>query len=376
MKICLINNLYKPYNRGGAERVVEIIAEEFEKQGNEVFVISTKPFFVKCNLLVKNYYINSFYYNLHKLPKFLRLIWHFFDIFDILSYLKVKKILKKEKPDIIITHNLKGISYLVPKIIKNLKIKYIHTLHDIQLLHPSGLMIHGKEKIINNLFAKIYQAICKNIFNSPDVVISPSKWLMKMHEDRGFFKNSKKVIIPNPIILNKKLFNKIKEKNKKFIFLYVGQLEEHKGILFLINVFNKIENCELAVVGTGHCHVHENNNKNINFLGKLKNSEVNKLMQESDALIMPSLCYENSPTVIYEAFANGLPVISSNIGGSPELLKDGAGLLFQAGDENDLIKKINYAMEHKNELREMAKNGSKKIKEFSVEKYIEKLMVI
>ncbi|MFH1661825.1 MAG: glycosyltransferase [Candidatus Falkowbacteria bacterium] len=375
MKICLINNLYKPYNRGGAERVVEIISDELQKQEHEVFIISTKPFLKKSNLIAKNYYINSLYYNLNKISKFLRLFFHIYNIFNVKNYFKIKSILKKEKPDIVMTHNLVGVGFLIPKLIKSLKIKHIHTLHDIQLLHPSGLMIYGKEKIINSFFAKIYQAICRNIFKSPDVVISPSSWLMKMHYNKGFFKDSKKVILSNPVIFKNNKNREIKNYNKKFNFLYVGQLEKHKGILFLINVFKKINNSELIVIGDGNCPVSKNN-KNIKFLGKLKNSEVNKLMREADALIMPSLCYENSPTVIYEAFANGLPVISSNIGGAPELLKDGAGILFKAGDGNDLIEKINYATEHKKELGEMSKNGREKIKEFRFESYIKKLISI
>ena len=43
MKICLINNLYKPFNRGGAEKVAETIVDGLIKAGHEVFIISTKP---------------------------------------------------------------------------------------------------------------------------------------------------------------------------------------------------------------------------------------------------------------------------------------------------------------------------------------------
>ena len=147
MKICLINNLYKPYNRGGAERIVELIAAGLQGARHEVFLITTKPIGRKQKAesrKQKVYYINALYYNLNKLPKILRLFWHLCDMFDIGSYFKVKAILKKEKPDVVMTHNLKGVGYLIPSVIKNLGIKHIHTLHDIQLLHPSGLMMHGK----------------------------------------------------------------------------------------------------------------------------------------------------------------------------------------------------------------------------------------
>ena len=41
MKICLINNLYKPYIRGGAEKAVEVIADELVESDHDIFVIST-----------------------------------------------------------------------------------------------------------------------------------------------------------------------------------------------------------------------------------------------------------------------------------------------------------------------------------------------
>ncbi|MCK5590955.1 MAG: hypothetical protein KAI72_03265 [Candidatus Pacebacteria bacterium] len=45
MKICLINNLYKPYARGGAEQIVKNIADGLSKKNHLVFIIATKPYF-------------------------------------------------------------------------------------------------------------------------------------------------------------------------------------------------------------------------------------------------------------------------------------------------------------------------------------------
>ncbi|MFA7050276.1 MAG: glycosyltransferase family 4 protein, partial [Patescibacteria group bacterium] len=84
------------------------------------------------------------------------------------------------------------------------------------------------------------------------------------------------------------------------------------------------------------------NNKNINFLGKKNGEEVKAELLKHDCLIVPSLCYENSPTVIYEASAFNLPVIASDLGGISELIKKYKGMLFEAKNSNDLINKINY----------------------------------
>ena len=390
MKICLINNLYKPYNRGGAERIVELIADGLREAGHDVFVITTKSRNTQHatrNTQQKIYYINALYYHLNKLPKVLRLFWHLCDMFDVGSYFRVKSILKKEKPDIVMTHNLKGAGYLIPKAIRSLSIKHIHTLHDIQLAHPSGLMIYNKEKQVDSILAKMYARVCCWLFNSPDTVISPSKWLMKMHSDRGFFKKSKRIIIPNPcpsppapLPLRRERGAGIKSEKDKFRFLYVGQVEEHKGVLFLINVFKMLRadledaSCELVIVGDGsklkQARKLAGDDSRVKFLGKVDNKDLQVMMQDFNVLVVPSLCYENSPTVIYEALSVGLPVIASRIGGITELIHKTAGILFKPDNHGDLMYQMKWAMEHPRELRKIEEIGREKIKQFGLENYI------
>ena len=72
-------------------------------------------------------------------------------------------------------------------------------------------------------------------------------------------------------------------------------------------------------------------------MGEFKHSRIAEIFSEIDVLVVPSVWYENSPLVIQEAFLAGTPVIASDIGGIPELVKDKEnGLLFKANDDNDL----------------------------------------
>lgn len=402
MKICLINNLYKPYARGGAERVAEMTAEELLKLGQEVVVISTKPVELRIENYelriidgVKNYYIPSFYYNLIRIPKWLRLLWHILDMFDIGSFFIIRKILKKEKVDLVITHNLKGVGYLIPLAIRSLGIKHIHTLHDIQLIHPFGLMIHGEEKKIDSVFAQIYTFLCRLLFGSPQKVVSPSQWLLDMHSKRGFFKNSKTALIPNPSPISS-LLEEGKTKDK-FCFLYIGQIEDHKGVLFLIKTWKKFRGNFLLPLNKPARRIGEGENKrgellivgdgskmdelkkivggdnSIKILGRKNIEEVRKFMNNSDCLIIPSLCYENSPAVIYEAIGVGLPVLASRLGGIPELIDDDS-LLFKAGDENDLINKMKWIMANENKVELKVESMFIKIRKDNQESYIKRLI--
>ena len=372
MKIVLINNLFGEYARGGAERVVAAIADRLIQAGHKVMIIASKPLSEskkilnikylpagRQGLILNIYFWNLIsYYNLHKLPKLLRLLWHIIDMFNVQSYFKIKKILQTEKPDLVITHNLMGVGFLTPLAIKHYgvktastglrRVKHIHTLHDIQLLHPSGLMFVGQENKVNSLSARVYQWVNKKLFSSVNIIISPSQWLMDMHVKKNFFVNSKKVVISNPVMQNEECTRlptrqgmknaECKNSQGKFIFLYVGQVEKHKGVELLLEAFVDLKDnkYELWIVGEGsknkmtndECRM-TNINEKTKFFGKKNSTEVRELMRKADCLVVPSLCYENQPTVITEARQNDLPVIAANIGGIPEILD--REFLFKAG---------------------------------------------
>lgn len=325
MKITLVNNLYFPYNRGGAEQVVLQTAEDLKTAGNEVLIITTRPkkSAVRRAEEPKIYYLPSSYYNLAEHSRLWRSTWQIINLFNFKKYLELKTILKIEKPDLAITHNLMGFGLLVPCLLRKLKIKHEHFLHDIQLVHPSGLMFYGQEKKIDSLGAKIYQTLARSLFSSPDKVISPSAWLLEEHQKRGFFKNSLTEIRPL-----KKLegLNSTTSKNAIKKFLFVGQIEYHKGIFLLIEAFKKTsgDDLSLIIIGDGQefarAQLAAQSDKRIKFLGRISFTEVVQIIKNYQALIVPSLCYENSPTIIYEAKNNGLTIMASNLGGIPELL--------------------------------------------------------
>lgn len=366
MKICLCNNLYGKFSHGGAETVVSLMAAEFKKAGHEVFLMTTKPKDKKDlkdkekiseNPDLKIYYLNSKFYNLADLNIFTRLLWHINDIFSINKYYKIKSILKKEKPELVVTHNLMGLGFLTPLAIKKLKIRHEHFLHDIQLLHPSGLMIYGHENILDSFAALTYQKITKSLLASPAKIISPSKWLLDMHIDRDFFNKSEIEIRPFKWAKNnnggsngRDGNNEIKKSFNKFLF--VGQIEEQKGIFLLINAFKKIAKPELSLIivsRNGGGKLAEaiklaSDDSRIKIISPLSFEETKKIMENSDCLIVPSLCYENSPTVIYGAHEAGLRVIASDIGGIPEIVNEN-DLLFEPENESHLISQINKIRE-------------------------------
>ncbi len=394
MKICIISNLYPPISRGGAERVAERVVRGLAASGHEVFVISTKPWggwksfkpvaADENGVKVYRFYpANIFYYlNDYKHNALWRAKWHFFDMFNCQSAGAVKNILRAEKPDLVLTHNLMGMGFKIPRAIRKLKIKHIHTLHDVQLAVPSGLIISGQEKNWEQRtwFRKIYEIICRRLFGSPDVVLSPSKWLLDFYLEKGFFKKSKKVVLPNPV---ERIYPAgIPMDNNILKLLYLGQIEEHKGILFLVEVLknlgvdfklhiagdgSKMEKLKQLVAGDNRFIIH----------GKLSSEEVVKIFDQVDLTCVPSFCYENSPSVIYESLSAGVPVLAAKIGGVAELVHDGEnGFTFLAGNAEDLARALKQAALSRDELQKMRQAAAESVEDFGIENYIEKIVVI
>ncbi len=316
MKVVILNNLYFPYQKGGAEQFILNQVKELERDNNQVIIISTKALsFQRFKKEGQVYYLNSLYYNLNKFPKILRLFWHLKQLIFPTNLKAIEKILLQEKPDLAISHNLLGLSWQVPKLLKKLGIKHQHILHDIQLLHPSGLIYYGQENIISSSIAKIYQSFTKRFFNSVSDVSSPSQWLANLHQEKGFFLKSKN----NLIKIDAKDYPKIVWPKKIEKLIFVGQLEKHKGLEFLLDYIEGKNELQLTIVGDGSLKTKVENSKKITYLGKLNKQDILREMQKHDCLIVPSLCYENIPQVILEAASVRVPTIASNIGGLVEL---------------------------------------------------------
>ena len=102
----------------------------------------------------------------------------------------------------------------------------------------------------------------------------------------------------------------------------------------------------------------------IAYLGQLKHDDLLFKLKGCLALIFPSVWYETFGMLIIEAFSCGKPVIASNLGAMAELIEDGkTGLLFEPGNASDLAKKMNWAMEHKEEMKQMGINARREYEE-------------
>ncbi len=393
MKIGIITNIYPPYTRGGAENVVVRTVEQLLAMGHDVFVITGHPRArgrgVTLGTLsverVYRFFPTNVYFTLddylHRAP--VRLLWHIIDAFCWRGAHVVRTILADEAPDVVITHNLKGLGLRIPAAIRAAGIPHAHVLHDLQLITPSGLRIHGKER--EPWYAawayRLYRAICRARLGSPSLVISPSQFLADEYRHAKFFSKSIVRILPNPSPELSPLMH-ARSVEGPLKLLFVGQLGYHKGLLFLLDTFAKLSfDARLLIVGGGPMRAmveaRAAQDARVMFLGYMAPQEVMSCMASVDAVVVPSLCYENSPTVIYEALSMGVPIIASRIGGVGELVVEGeTGVLFSPGDADDLVRALEEMNGKKHEFAHRSERVQASIAPFVLAEYGAKLVAL
>jgi glycosyltransferase involved in cell wall biosynthesis len=165
--------------------------------------------------------------------------------------------------------------------------------------------------------------------------------------------------------------------------LFVGRLSEEKGLRVLLDAWTAFDQTiPLRIAGDGPLtkslveRIRANDIRGVNLLGRIAPENIPALIHDARFLILPSICYENFPVTVAEAFAGGLPVIASRLGSLLEIIADGSnGLHFSPGDPQDLAEKVQWAWAHPNEMQKMGRVARADYKaKYSAEKNYEHLL--
>lgn len=145
--------------------------------------------------------------------------------------------------------------------------------------------------------------------------------------------------------------------------LFVGRLSEEKGVRTLLAAWRLLGGkVPLKIAGDGplapEVAAAAAEQPSVEWVGRRSKEEVFALMKGALLLILPSVCYEGFPMVIVEAFATGLPVVSSRLGGMAEAVTDGhTGLHCEPGDAEALAATVERAVASVAQVREMGRNA-------------------
>jgi Glycosyltransferase len=192
------------------------------------------------------------------------------------------------------------------------------------------------------------------------------------------------IIPPSRIFIINNVIEKVKNPNlsirsvdDSFVkFLFLGHIFDGKGIFDLLHVIatNRIEllerNFQLFIGGSGETQrlqdviETERLNELVRFEGWVSGEEKQKLLAECSVYVLPSY-KEGLPISILEAMSYGRPVISTTIGGIPEIITSGYnGILITPGDSDAIFAAIIYMLTHSEERTIMGRRSLEIIKDF------------
>ena len=194
----------------------------------------------------------------------------------------------------------------------------------------------------------------KSVVKNAEFTLPVSLHLKAAMQEKGFDGNYK--VIPN--VVDTELFKPIEKNNKEVKqILHVSTLDDnHKNYSGIFRVLKKIgekrTDFKLVIVSDGDVEqaVKIQNEiglekKFVEFHGTKTPLEIAKYYQESDFFLLFSN-YENLPVVISESLCCGLPVISSNVGGIPEMITKENGILIEPRDEKGLENSIQLMLDN------------------------------
>lgn len=175
-----------------------------------------------------------------------------------------------------------------------------------------------------------------------------------------------------------------KNRPEGFLIVTVGRLVPWKHIDQIILTLKSLPEVSLVVVDDGPLRtelealvVSENLSERVSFVGRLPREEVMGWVAASDLFVLNS-SYEGLSYLLVEAMALGTPVIATNVGGNPELVRDGVdGRLINAGDTEMLVRTIRSLKDNKAECEHYALSAKKRVEEsFSIDVAVKKLTTL
>lgn len=382
MRICIIPTMFPKYKGDYYGSFVFDEAKMLVKKGFEVHVVTQHNPGIPYEEIVDGIHVHRFRW---LEPKEFRALVHFKGIkdnFRLVTYLislffNLIMVIRKYNIDIIHAHSTIPtglIGVIVAKIMKK----------------PVFITAHGMD--INNFenssfFKRLITFSLKNCNKA--IVVSSD--LAKKISSLGIDPD-KIIVLRNAVDTNRFQPNNIKIIRKKhdikdnILILFVGYLDTFKGIFELVDAFydaNK-ENRKstLMIIGEGPKEDELKKKvfklgleKSVIFTGKISPTDIHKYYQSADIFVLPSYG-EGLPLSVLEAMSCGIPVIASNVGGIPEVVKEGEnGFIIPQKNEEILNEKLMVLIKDINLRKKFAENALKTIKQsFNVNNKTQKLI--
>jgi glycosyltransferase involved in cell wall biosynthesis len=398
MKIILVN--YRYFITGGSERYFFNVKGLLEKKGHTVI-----PFSVRHKLNLSSdydkyfvspigkgdvtYFSESSKTDTREIGKYFSRMFYSFEVRR-----NFRKLITDTRPDIV--YIIQYQNKLSPSFIgvaKKFKLPVIQRISDFGQICANQLFYNYAQKSVcekclsgSKLNAVKYRCVYNSAIYSLIKIMA-----LKFHEILGITKEIDRFIIPSKFTSSKLVefgfhesrikhiptFYADPEKKEAPCFvniqygnfaLYIGRIEEEKGLMTLVKAFEGTD-MSLKIIGDSSRGYDltlrkylENKSHNVEFLGRLPFEKIKEYLCKCAFTVCPSECYDNFPNSVIESFAFKKPVICTNIGSLREMVEQNStGLLYEPFDHLQLRETCSFLFSNKEKLKRMGLEGRKKI---------------
>ena len=335
----MVNSLYPPNVRGGAETSVRLLAEALVTAGHEVVVVSTsgnRHTHAAVHAGVRAIYLpiaNLFWpFDGRRHGFAARKAWHLLDLYN--PSRALRRLIAAELPDVVHTNNLQGFSVSAWRAAAAEQTPVLHTLRDYYLACGRCVRFRNGSPCARTCgpcrpIAEIRRAASASVAG----VVGTSRFILDRHTQLGFFGHARiRRTIHNPADPDASPVSR-PDRSQRLRLGYLGRLEPIKGVVQFAETLLRAPDCgaELLIAGTGSelqrlQRIAARSGDRIRVLGWKPKGEI---LGAIDALVVPSLWHEPLARSAIDAIAAGIPILASDRGGMPELVRNGEnGLLF------------------------------------------------
>lgn len=397
MKILMINKFL--HQHGGSETYILKLGEYLQSRGHRVQYFGMEHpercLGNECDLYTS-------YMDFHAASAIEKLGYSLKTVYSAEARRKIRRVLEAFEPDVCHLNNINF--QLTPSIILEIEswrrkngrnCRIVSTAHDYQWICPNHMLNNPKtgqncEKCIGGRFYNCTKGKCIHNSRMKSVVGSVEAYLWNF---MGVYKKVDSIVCcsnflknkldTNPVLRSKTVAihnftDKIdfKKSEKKDYVLYFGRFSHEKGIDTLVEVCRRLPHIPFVFAGKGPLEELFGDVPNIKNVGFLPREELEVLIREARFSVYPSEWYENCPFSVIESQMFATPVIASDIGGIPELIRENkTGLLFKAGDKDELCEKISALWNDKEKIEKMSEEG-RNIGFDTIETYYNKIIKI
>lgn len=367
MKVLLISTLYPPHLSGGAEKVAHRLAIDLIRDGHRVSVVTTQPSGPARQEVVDGATVHYLpVNNLYRPSKsrepgpFAKSLWRIVDSYNALMIPQLMRVIGREQPDVVNSHNIAGFSVAAWAAVRKLNIPLVHTLHDQYLLCHRSTMYKAESNCERQCVdCSLLAMPRKSASHYVDGVIGVSEFILQRHKRLGYFNDSISRLIYNRGPGHPPATPDLDRSERPFRFGYLGQIIPSKGVRDLIAAFAEanLPSAELLIAGNADSSYgadlrrETRTEPNVRWLGFVDPA---LFLRSIDLLVVPSRWHDTAPLVILEAFNLGIPVLASSRGGIPELIDSATGWLFDPNVPQALLRGLERCYRSRDRLAEMS----------------------